>query len=300
LNRENGGRIHLRAPRIPRLLGNDRECILYIGYGNNLRKRFNDFLSSSRNGTSTSHVGQTLFYYRHRSPGMAALIGDDVEDHLRFSYKEIKDGDLLSAFTSYLYEYIKVFAELPPLNGAFKGISGSARGPLKARHIKEAPEQWTYIDHPSEIDHIYPKKLPVVYRVHLKVKGIPRSLKLDNDNILSIGHALSARERLLNFLDSARNGCEGHSEGVNLHRFIGLSPALRALFGGKDVSARLRFSYRVVDPRDLFGQENISTDRYIYPFGELPPLNCEITGMRKRILALRKEMGIMDDRLNHD
>ena len=227
---------------------------------------------------------------------MAALIRDDVENHVRFSYKEIKDGDLLPAFTSCLYKYIQKFAELPPLNGAFKEIRGSARGPLKARHVTEAPEQWTYIDDPSEIDYNYPRKLSVIYRVHLKVKGIPRFLKLDNDNILSIGHALSARERLLNFLHSARYGCEGHSEGVNLHRFIELSPALRALFGGKDVSARLRFSYRVVDPRDLFGQENISTDRYIYPFGELPPLNCEITGMRKRIEEMRRELGILRKR----
>jgi hypothetical protein len=65
-------RVHLRAPRIPRSIGNDTQCILFIGYAIQLKRKLYDFLSSARNGTMGLSGGQTLYYYSHRSPGMAA------------------------------------------------------------------------------------------------------------------------------------------------------------------------------------------------------------------------------------
>jgi hypothetical protein len=70
--------IHLRAPCIPRFLGNDKGSILYIGYAISTKRRLFEFLSSSRNGTSTGRVGQTLYYYRHRSPGMSITSSPSV------------------------------------------------------------------------------------------------------------------------------------------------------------------------------------------------------------------------------
>jgi len=71
--------VHFRAPSIPRFLGNDTQCIFFIGHAIQLKRKLNDFLSSARNGTMGLSEGRTLFYYRHRSPGIAALIGDGSE-----------------------------------------------------------------------------------------------------------------------------------------------------------------------------------------------------------------------------
>ena len=131
----------------------------------------------------------------------------------------------------------------------------------------------------------------MVYRVHAVSGPIKRLLGADRARILTISHAADGTERLSDFIKSADTGRKGHSEGRTLYYCKGLCKGLRELLGDG-----LGFSYRGVDPRYLFQEENLSRDSYIREFGELPPLNGEITGDRKRMTGLRRKLGMLKKR----
>jgi hypothetical protein len=279
-------RIHYKGP-IRRLLGTDREGVLFIGAWAYLRRAFVDFIRCSTNGTKGDEAAQTLHYLRRISPGIAALFGKgSTGPHIELSYMLVPAKEAASTWYKTLEGYIRPFGELPPLNGKVPGPKGLA---IKA----PAAEKWTPFKHPSELAS---GRLAAIYRVHLEGIKIPRLTATDTEGILEIGKASFLRDRLGKFILAARNCRARHTEGQTLHHLLGISPKLRKMFA-RGIPACLGFSYRVVDPRYLFQEEDLSRDRYIREFGELPPLNMKVTEMRKKIMELMKELGIVKKRI---
>jgi len=273
-------RIHYKGT-IRRLLGTDREGVLYTGAWAYLKRAFDDFIRSSTNGTKGDSAAGTLHYLRRISPGIAALFGEgSTAPHIELSYMLVPAKEAAGTWYKTLEGYIRPFGELPPLNGNFSLVR---RPPLAA----PAPGEWTFIDHPSELK---VGKLPAVYRVHLRGRKLCRWLRDDPLCILEIGKGTNPRDRLNRLIKSAIDGRPRHTEGQRLHQFMETSPGFRALFK-EGIPGCLYFSYRSVAEEDLIPEENLETDHYASSYGELPPLNGDVTGERKRIMKMMRELG---------
>jgi len=268
----------LRGRKVPRLCGTDDMGILYIGYCVHRKRTFREFVRCSTNGTKGHKAALTLHYFRKVSRGVDDLFGGGpTGPHLEFYYIDGDEGLLLSS----VVEYIRAFGELPPVSGVVD--------PLKAPGLKTSSKaEWTYFKDPSELP---TGKHPAVYRVHLERSYLSRWLGKDTESIIEVGQGVNPRERLDDFVKSATTGKRGHSEGQKVFIYSRISPAFKALLGN-GIPGCFRYSIRYVDEKDLLPEENVSTDEYTSPYGELPPMQENITGGRKWLEELlRKSIG---------
>jgi len=117
-------RIHLlryddpsRYCPIPRFQKVDPEGVLVIGFTINFWRRWREFKAAV--GGSRRHGEGGLFHHAHDlSPRLRELVGPrkDIGLSLMYSFVEVKPAQLVVGEYLAMNEYVKEFAELPPLN----------------------------------------------------------------------------------------------------------------------------------------------------------------------------------------
>ncbi|MBN1885819.1 MAG: hypothetical protein JW876_09905 [Candidatus Krumholzibacteriota bacterium] len=131
--------------------------------------------------------------------------------------------------------------------------------------------RWRFRPIDSPVDYAGPASYKVRFIIGDEVATIQRFLRKDPSGILQIGVTKNAKKRRRQFVRGLATGW-GHSE-ANLLHMLERRSCLRRRFSG----ARYEIAFKPFATREeAEAEEETLIKRYLFRFGEVPPLNSAI------------------------
>ena len=293
--------IHLMEPKrnsgpfpIPRLMGIDLEGIVEIGMSSDIAKKMIKFKNGVLDTDRSDPEGWKLGYAFSKCKWMREIYGyrKNLLGSTRFSIFRTEKRYLRAHESKAIDLYCSRFAEPPVLNGQVPGVNGRSAGKGPEVVSRPSAHRNKAFDpaKPKVIDLVDSPRDPLtglscVYRVQLMDRNdpsrpfpIPRFIGTDPEGILTIGQTTDLAHKIRDIRYGIINK-KGNGEWALLAHVYDLCDRLNGIYGPREAILKyLKLTYVETRPSLLRAGEIRATNRYMFRFGELPPMCSQIPG----------------------
>jgi hypothetical protein len=297
--------IHLLDPAghgcplpVPRFAGTDLSGTIEIGQTRDLATKIWRFRSSLMGTLKGDSEGWALYHFRTKNKWLKNRFGSQKEllDSIMFTFVRTDPKHLLANECKALDEYCRRFGEPPLTNAQVPGVTCEP-GKHKIDLITERIARWDPATGPIPLGEARladppPNPLtgvPCIYFVQLMDRDDPsrpfpiqRFAGTDPSGTLVIGQTRNLAQRMRQ-IRSAASGNKSHGEWALFHHIYTMCTSLKNIYGPIDnILNCLRLSYIRTRSSLLVRKEVQAFNDYIRLYADLPPMNCQIPGNKRR------------------